>query len=51
LYCEYNGAAMFAAPIIAYTDMFTMCDMYSVHLVWNGAANEKYLKERSVANS
>ncbi len=38
LHFEYNGAAVLAAPIVAYTDMFTMCDVYSVHLVWNGAA-------------
>ncbi len=34
LHFEYNGAAVLAAPIIAYTDMFTMCDVYSVHWVW-----------------
>ncbi len=27
LHSEYNGAAMLAAPIIAYTEMFTMCDV------------------------
>ncbi len=42
---EYNGAAVLAAPIIAYTDMFTMCDVYSVHLVLNGAANRKIFKK------
>jgi hypothetical protein len=51
LHCEYNGAAMFAAPIIAYTDMFTMwmCTVYT----WFGMVlqMEKYLKGRSVANS
>jgi hypothetical protein len=41
LHFEYNGAAVLAALIIAYTDMFTMCDVYIVHLVWNGAANRK----------
>jgi hypothetical protein len=45
LHFEYNGAAVLAAPIIAYTDMFTMCDVYSVHLVWNGAANRKIFKK------
>jgi hypothetical protein len=43
LYSEYNGAAMLAAPIIAFTEMFAMCDVYSVYLVWNGAANRKIL--------
>ncbi len=33
MHFEYNGAAVLAAPIIAYTDMFTMCNVYSVHLV------------------
>jgi hypothetical protein len=28
-YFEYNGAAVLAAPIIAQTDMFTMCNVYS----------------------
>jgi hypothetical protein len=32
LHSEYNGAAMLAAPKLAHTDMFTMCDVYSVHL-------------------
>jgi hypothetical protein len=45
LHFEYNGAAVLAAPIIAYTDMFAMCDVYSVHLVLNGAANRKILKK------
>jgi hypothetical protein len=27
LHFEYNGAAVLAAPIIAYTDMFTMCNV------------------------
>jgi hypothetical protein len=44
LHFEYNGAVL-AAPIMAYTDMFTMCDVYSVHLVWNGAANRKIFKK------
>jgi hypothetical protein len=51
LHFEYNGAAVLAAPIIAYTDMFTMCDVYSAHSVWNGAAKRKYLNRRSAANS
>ncbi len=51
MHFEYNGAAVLAAPKIAYTDMFTMCDVYSVHLVWNGAANRKIFKRRSAANS
>jgi hypothetical protein len=51
LHFEYNGVAVIAAPIIAYTDMFTMCDVYSVHLVWNGAAKRKILKRRSAAIS
>ncbi len=33
LHFEYNDVAVLGAPIIAYTDMFTMCDVYSVHLV------------------
>jgi hypothetical protein len=45
LHFEYNGAAVLAAPIIAYTDMFTMCDVYSEHLVRNGAANRKIFKK------
>jgi hypothetical protein len=45
LHFEYNGAAVLAAPIIAYTDIFTMCDVYSVHLVWNGAANRKIFEK------
>jgi hypothetical protein len=45
LHSEYNGAAMLAAPIIACTEMFTMYDVYSVHLVWNGAANRKIFKK------
>ncbi len=44
LHFEYNGAAVLAAPIIVYTDMFSMCDVFSVHLVWNGAANRKIFK-------
>jgi hypothetical protein len=28
--------------------MFTMCDVYSVHLVWNGAADKKIFKKEEV---
>ncbi len=45
LHFEYNGAAVLTAPIIAYTDMFNMGDVYSVHLVWNGAANRTIFKK------
>jgi hypothetical protein len=45
LHSEYNGAAFLAVPIIAYTEMFTLCDVYSVHLVWIGAANIKIFKK------
>jgi hypothetical protein len=45
LHSEYNGAAMLAAPIIAYTEMFTMGDVYSVRLALNGAANRKIFKK------
>jgi hypothetical protein len=45
LHFEYHGAAMLAAPIIAYKDMFTMFDVYSLHLVRNGAENIKIFKK------
>jgi hypothetical protein len=45
LHFEYNGAAVLAAPIIAYSDMFIVCNVYSVHLAWNGAANRKIFKK------
>ncbi len=31
---EYNGAAVLAAPTIAYRDMFTMCDECTLGLEW-----------------